>query len=148
LVSFSQSQPVEPFRFPLTIPGETDSLEFGWTFTAEVVQGSDRSGSDRCEARVDAERAAGGLHLRGMQPGDQIVPVGFAGTKKVSDILRDLGLTKAARARLPIICDMSGPIWIPGGPVAERVKVTTDTKRQISIRFRPLDESAQRAVGP
>jgi tRNA(Ile)-lysidine synthase len=147
-VYFSQSQPVEPFRFPLTLPGDTDSDEFGWTFAADYVMGSDWSGTDRFEGRLDADRAAGGLHLRGSQTGDQIVPVGFAGTKKLADVLRDMGLTKAARSRMPIICDMSGPIWVPGGPVAERVKVTSDTKRQIRIRFGPVNGSAEGAHGP
>lgn len=147
-IEFRQAQPIEPFRYPLTVPGETDSLEFGWTFTADIVHGSSWEGAGRFEARLDADRLAGSLHLRGAAAGDQMTPLGFEGRKMLSDILREMGLTQAARVRLPIICDMTGPIWIPGGPIADRAKVTTETLRQMRIRFGPLEPDADRANGP
>jgi len=50
-----------------------------------------------------------------------IQPLGFSGMRKVSDLLGESKLTALARKRLPIICDIVGPIWIPGVCVSERI---------------------------
>lgn len=44
----------------------------------------------------------------------KIKPLGFDHHRKVSDLLSEAKLTRLAKAALPIICDESGPIWIPG----------------------------------
>ncbi len=65
-------------------------------------------------------------------------PLGLGGTKLLSDILIDMKVSRAARARLPIICDFVGPIWVPGGPIAERAKVTDETERLIVLTIEPV----------
>jgi tRNA(Ile)-lysidine synthase len=57
------------------------------------------------------------------------------GRKKVFDIMGEMGLTRAAKARLPLVCDMVGPVWIPGGPIAERAKVTPETHTRLVLRL-------------
>jgi tRNA(Ile)-lysidine synthase len=139
-VDFSVSSPDEPFRFGLTIPGETVSDEFGWVLSGRRARDTDPvRPRASLEAVLDSRRTQGSLYFRSAQPGDALQPLGMTGTRKVADILSEMGLTKAARRRLPIICDFVGPIWIPGGPLADRVKVTAETHDQLILRLAPLE---------
>ncbi len=128
-----------PYRFPLTFPGETVSDEFRWKLTAETTGPSDymrEPGS--LDVVIDSRSVKGPLYFRSYESGDTIRPLGLSGTKTVGDVMSGLGLTEAARRRLPIVCDLVGPVWIPGGCIDERVKVTDDTSGCIRLSFGPI----------
>ncbi|CAN5428362.1 tRNA lysidine(34) synthetase TilS [soil metagenome] len=116
-------QPTETFRFPLTMPGETESEEFGWRFEAFVEPVSLVA---PVRASLSAELASSGLkgslYFRTAEPGDQMMPLGFDHRRKLADILSEAKLTPAARRRLPIVCDLVGPVWAPGVCLDERVR--------------------------
>jgi tRNA(Ile)-lysidine synthase len=116
-------RPTIPFRYPLTLPGETESEEFGWKIVAFPVEAA-TTPPMRAALSVELNRAAvrGGLHFRSFAPGDSMRPLGFEGTRKLSDLLSEAGLTPAARARLPIVCDIVGPLWAPGVCLDERAR--------------------------
>lgn len=128
--------PSVPYRYGLTVPGETISDEFGWQFIAfeEPYDGTPAVRAAR-EVRIDASKAKGTLYFRTVKPGDTMRPLGFDGSRKLSDLLSEAGLTLAARARLPIVCDMLGPIWAPGICLDERARATPETKVALRIRF-------------
>ena len=129
----------EPFRFPLTIPGETDSEIFGWKFTAQSTSPTDyKREPNSLDVVIDPSKTQGGLHFRATQPGDEMIPFGESTPRKINDLLAKAKLTSAARRRLPIIFDMIGPVWIPGIRLAERVRVTESTNRALLIQFEPL----------
>jgi tRNA(Ile)-lysidine synthase len=129
-----------PFRSPLTAPGETISEEFGWTLQADNgTYAGNRPIRAALETAVDLERVKGPLHFRTSQPGDSMQPYGFEGTRKLSDLLSEAKLTKAARARLPIICDMVGPLWAPGVCLDSRAAPTNGTSRVLNLRFGPSE---------
>lgn len=129
----------EPFRFPLTIPGETESEIFGWKFTAQSAPPIDyERTANSLDVVFDQSKTQGGLHFRASQPGDQIVPFGESKPRKVADLLANAKLTSTARRRLPIICDMIGPIWIPGIRLSERVRITPDTNKALRVQFESL----------
>jgi tRNA(Ile)-lysidine synthase len=65
-------------------------------------------------------------------------PEGRGGSRPISDLLSELKITRLARRRLPLICDMAGPVWIPGGPRAERAVPNGDSARHVILRLRPL----------
>ena len=116
-------RPTVPFRYPLTLPGETESAEFGWRLVAYPVEAPEGPAVRASLATaVDRSVVRGGLHFRGTQGGDAMRPLGFEGTRKLSDLLSEAGLTSAARARLPIVCDLVGPIWAPGVCLDERAR--------------------------
>lgn len=124
------------FRYGLTVPGETSSDEMGWTITA---QESDFTGSPRRnDLRVAFNLAGiqGPLYFRSAKPGDEMQPLGFDGHRKLSTILSDAKLTKAARARLPIVCDLVGPLWAPGVCIDQRA-VATGPGPVLEIAFAP-----------
>lgn len=128
----------EPFRFPMTVPGDTVSVEFGWQLTAlDADPESYRREKNSLSVVVDADKLKGELHFRAALPGDAVVPLGMTGKRKLSDLFGEAGITHAARRRLPIVCDMIGPIWVPGLCMAERAKIASDTRRALELRFGP-----------
>jgi tRNA(Ile)-lysidine synthase len=152
-IHMRQLAPTEPFRFNIVIPGEVASDEFGWRITAEHVDPIAVESERKSMAAVmDMAKIVGQTYFRSAKPGDTISPLGFAGKRKLSDLLSEAGLTKAARQRLPIVCDMLGPIWAPGVCLEERVKTTESIKIAIRMCFSALTaaESRQRetAIAP
>ncbi len=131
-----QVQPVVPFRYALTVPGETASEEFGWKFEAfEAVPAADVGSRVTLTAQLDKRAIKGSLYFRTAKEGDKMQPLGFEGHRKISDLLSEAGLTPAARARLPIVCDLVGPIWIPNVCLDERVRIKPDSLNAIVLRF-------------
>jgi tRNA(Ile)-lysidine synthase len=128
-----------PYRFPLTFPGETVSDEFGWKLTAASTGPEDymrEPGS--LDVVIDSGAVKGALYFRSYEIGDTIRPLGLKGTKTVGDVMSGMGLTEAARRRLPIVCDLVSPVWVPGGCIDERVKVTGATRGCIRLSFGPI----------
>lgn len=138
-ISVRQVKPTSPFRFPLTLPGETTSDEFGWQFTAFVSHEVPETISRASLTTVfDQSKVSGSLYFRTAQSGDLMRPMGFEGRRKLADLLSEAKLTQAARARLPIVCDLVGPIWAPGVCLDDRVKPTEQTESVIQISFEQL----------
>ena len=129
-------RPTVPFRYPVTLPGETESDEFGWRLAAFPVEGAGTPVRASLSVEIDRAAARGGLHFRGFAPGDTMRPLGFDGTRKLSDLLSEAGLTLAARARLPIVCDLVGPLWAPGVCLDERAR--PKGLGAIGLRLEPL----------
>lgn len=144
LLHFRQLQPTEPFRFMLTCPGETESEEFGWKITAHHSPRTKKR-NDRTALRVEVSiaKTQGELYFRSTQPGDSMQPLGFEGTRKLSDLLSEAKLTKAARSRLPIICDFVGPIWAPGVCLSHRIDKEPECERVLALEFEPMIGSTQ-----
>jgi len=135
-IHIRQVQPTEPIRYSLTIPGETESVEFGWQFTA--FEGSpDGLTQERTalDAVLPKQAIKGALYFRTVQPGDVMHPFGFGGTRKLADLLSEAKLTAAARSRLPIVCDLVGPIWAPGVCLDDRMSLTNTPGAAIVVRF-------------
>ncbi|HMS54245.1 MAG TPA: tRNA lysidine(34) synthetase TilS [Fimbriimonadaceae bacterium] len=128
----------EAFRQQLEVPGAVDSLEFRWTIATEPGRWSQVE-RNSLEVFVDASRLRAPVHFRNLEPGDRIVPMGFDKHRKVADLLSEAGLTLAARRRLPIICDMIEPIWVPGVCFSQRVAATALTANPIRMVFGPLE---------
>lgn len=138
-VHFRKLENKEPFRFPLTFPGETISDIFGYKITAESSLSAEIIKDMHCLAvSIDASKTKGGLHLRSYETGEKLQPLGMHNTKLISHILSDQKLTLAAKQRLPIIADMVGAIWIPGCTIADRVKITDATQKAIRLKIEPL----------
>ncbi|MDK3158462.1 tRNA lysidine(34) synthetase TilS [Kamptonema cortianum] len=132
-------QVAEPFRFPITFPGETESEVFGWQITAESWAPDDfRRSPGSLDAVLDQAAIKGGLYLCSSEEALQMTPLHDTAKRPVPQLLKSRSLTAAAKARLPIICDMVGPVWIPGITLADRCKVTETTSRAIRLMLGPL----------
>lgn len=86
------------------------------------------------EAFVDGDRLNGPLVLRQARRGERFVPLGMAGSKLLSDYYTDRKVGREAR-QTPLVADDDGPVFLPGGTVADRVKIRKETKRILHIIF-------------
>ena len=124
------------FDLPLPESGEVSCDRFGWRIVSEPADCQDflrpRASFD---VVIDSSSVNGGLSARSYEEGDRIEPLGLSGSKRVSEVFGEMHLTLAARKRLPIVCDSDGPIWVPGGCLAERCKVRPESDRCISLRL-------------
>lgn len=139
-VQLAQKAEVRPFREHLDASGAVDSAELGWTL--KVGPGTwHRHERDALDVSIDRSSLRAPLHFRNLEPGDRIMPLGFSGHRKVADLMSEAGLTLAARRRLPIICDMIEPIWVPGVCLSQRVAASATSETVIRMTFGPLERS-------
>ena len=137
-----------PYRYPLTVPGETISDEFGWQFIAfESESPTKTPARASMEAFLDPSGLKGTLYFRTFKEGDTIQPLGFSGTRKVSDLLGESKLTLAARSRLPIVCDLVGCLWIPGVCLSERARIREGQSKVLSLRFSQFEAESSHNEG-
>ena len=113
---------------PLPIPG---SAPWG---DGRVVATLDPD-SPRDET-FDLDRLSLPLHLRAPEPGDRLDPLGLDGhTRPLNDVFRGLGVAKANRPRIPLVCDERGIVWVVGHRIGHRVRLTADTRRTLGLRW-------------
>ena len=86
------------------------------------------------QAYLDGDRLMGPLILRQARSAERFVPLGMRGSKLLSDYYTDRKMGRWAR-RTPLVADEDGPVFLPGGTVAERVKIQDGTKRILHIIF-------------
>lgn len=129
----------EPFRHPLTLSGETVAESLGWQLTAlESSYRGETSVRAGREVMIRAAALRGPLYFRSAARGDEIQPLGFDGKRKLSDVLSEAKLTAAARTRLPIICDLIGPLWAPGVCADERTRPVEPAEPVLKLTFGPV----------
>lgn len=141
-----QINPVQSYRYPLATPGVTESEEFGWRFAARLGKADPESQMRASmEAILATEAIQGSLYFRSAEAGDTIQPLGFAHRRKVADLMSEFGLTLLARKRLPIVCDLVGPVWIPGVCLSNRVQLKAHAPDALFLEFGPIAPAAPKS---
>lgn len=92
------------------------------------------------EAYLDGDRLVGPLQLRQAQAGERFVPLGLGGSKLLSDYYTDRKMSRRER-QTPLVADEAGAVFIPGGAIADRVKIQDGTERILHIIFEKGEES-------
>jgi len=127
---------IAPFRHNLTVPGETFSDDFGWVITAtHTIMPNIKLNRRDLETYLDPKSVKGSLYFRSWKNADEMTPMGFNGHRKISDLMSESGLTFEARKRLPLVCDMIGPIWAPGVCLDERIKARPEDSEALLLTF-------------
>ncbi|HEY3780185.1 MAG TPA: tRNA lysidine(34) synthetase TilS [Fimbriimonadaceae bacterium] len=127
---------VGPFRFNLTVPGETFADDFGWVITAiPSAMPNIKLGRRDLETFIDLESVKGSLYFRNWKQADEMTPLGFDGHRKISDLMSESRLTIETRKRLPLVCDIIGPIWVPGVCLDNRVKARSGSSGTMRLTF-------------
>ena len=137
--------PHDLFAFPLQVPGEVLLPELGWRIKASLEEGDFEEGKASDDYRVVLDADAldfASLVVRTWQSGDKIAPSGMNGHhKKVGNLFTDAKVPHAERRRTLIILDAQGIVWVVGHCLAERVKVTPDTRRRLFLTAHLADEA-------
>jgi len=122
---------------PLAMPGETRVL--GRCFRVRLVPAiAPETLPERCcstRQYFDADAVSAGLIVRTRRPGDRMRPFGAPGSRKVSDILMDAGVPAPRRSLVPLLICAGEVIWVAGGPVAQSVAVTPNTRALIEVEI-------------
>jgi len=75
----------------------------------------------------------GNLQTRNWRQGDRFKPFGMAGTKKLSDLLRENRVTRDDRSGVLVVTDDEGILWVVGLARAERTRLLPSTSRTVTI---------------
>lgn len=67
--------------------------------------------------------------LRTWKNGDNFKPIGFKGTKKVSDFLTDVKIPASEKKNQLVLLNRNKIIWVVGLRISDEVKITNKTKR-------------------
>jgi tRNA(Ile)-lysidine synthase len=92
-----------------------------------------REFDDASRAFLDAVTLSYPLTVRSRAAGDRYRPLGSPGRRKLNEVLRSRGVEASARDVQTLICSEGEIAWVPGLPVAERFKVTPETRSVIRI---------------
>ena len=83
---------------------------------------------DASRCYCDAGKLDFPLIIRSRRDGDRYRPLGSPGRKKLKEIFRAKGISVQDRDRLPVFLCREKIVWVPGLPVAEEFKLTSQTK--------------------
>lgn len=105
--------------------------------TIERIKAEELGGIPKEKERVyiDGSKIKEGLVLRNREPGDVFSPIGMKGSKKLKDYLIDEKIPRETRDKIKLIADGSEIVWIVGGRLSEKYKVTDRTADVIIIKY-------------
>ncbi|HDJ22697.1 MAG TPA: tRNA lysidine(34) synthetase TilS [Candidatus Aminicenantes bacterium] len=86
-------------------------------------------------AYLDSQKVSWPLVVKPRQPGDRYQPLGSPGRKKLKEIFRHRKIPWFLRSQLPVFWSKGEIIWVPGLPVAEKVKIDRATKEVLHLRI-------------
>lgn len=109
-------------------------LENGWSCTR--VSGADPRIFQKYEALININANSGELVVRVWEIGDKFIPLGFSGTKKVSDVLNEIGVPSHLRKNHPVVVFNNEIVWVPGYRIAEKFKVTEENSSALHIKWK------------
>jgi len=124
--SFAKSESTENRGVKRTLlPGKNDFPDVPGTFLIEKREKGEapKNINKKCMTMfIASDMICGELFARRRLPGDSIVYGGMSHSAK--KIISEAGIPQERRKSLPVVCDEKGPLWIPGGTVADRVSAT------------------------
>lgn len=143
-------------RLPLPVPGERLVPELGWRFRttvsdvsletqAHIAHRARAAGTESCavypietSAYLDAGLAGSELFVRTWRSGDRFRPLGMQREKKLHDFFVDARIPRGLRHQIPLVENPAHLLWVAGLRLDDRVRVTTETKRILTISMEPL----------
>jgi len=123
-----------------TLPGTT-ALWDDQRLELRVVDAGNRPFLDRLACAdgtlelADADLVGAPLSVRTRRPGDRLRPLGAAAEARLGHILQRRHISALQRERIPLLCDEGGIVWAAGCALADRVRVSEDTRRILVLRL-------------
>jgi tRNA(Ile)-lysidine synthase len=84
-------------------------------------------------AQLDMDKLEFPLKIRKWQEGDRFVPLGMSGTKLVSDYFIDNKISRFDKERIWLLLSGNDIVWIIGYRISDKYKITSGTKRVLTI---------------
>lgn len=130
--------PVLEEEFTLKIPGEVSFAD--WKVIANIITPAaveEKLVVGGPVAYFDRDKVGGPVSVRRYQPGDRWQPLGLSQPKKLGEFMIDAKIPRAWRRRVPIVVSSRHILWVVGGRIDERVKVTEATRQVLRLEFKP-----------
>jgi tRNA(Ile)-lysidine synthase len=140
IFAISVKKKPRPFHYTLNGPGTYDLKEIGRRLSVEEIKHRKglRLRGSAWAAFIDAEKLRFPLTLRPFIAGDRFIPFGMKGHKKLKDFFVDLKVPLEQRYSTPILCCENTLVWVCGFRIADRFKVTHETRKVMKLVFSPL----------
>jgi tRNA(Ile)-lysidine synthase len=116
----------------IAVPGETEIP--GWLVRTSVAPAAGEK-VEGYAAHLDLDSVGEDLTVRARRPGDRFQPLGMSGTKSLQDFMVDAKIPRSWRSRIPLVCSPESIVWVVGWRIAERAKVTADTRQTLQLEF-------------
>lgn len=134
-----------PFDVELALPGRTEVPAVG--IVVEIEEAASHESCNEKEPGLTALFVARSLlcpplRVRSRLPGDRIRPSSLGHTQKLQDIFVNRKAPRAERNRIPVFADATGPFWIPGFALDERVMKDPSDGPRYRFRIVPAPESS------
>ncbi len=124
------------------ISGE-NHLQNGWVLTCELTDHCSLITvplmTDHWSATLDADLTGDRLRVRPFRTGDKIEPLGMPRQSiKLAELFINEKVPQRARKRWPLVCVDDEIAWVPGLRMAEKFKVTENTRRVVKLQLKRL----------
>ena len=133
----SGSAPDEAAASPLPVPGRA-AIPGGGAVEVDLLDRPPEWSVPRVprarEVFLDADAIQGPLSVRAWRNGDRFTPLGLAGGKSLHKLFIEAGVPAGERRRVPVVTDARGILWVAGVAIADRAKVTPETRRLLRLR--------------
>jgi len=147
-VSADASRGAGGYSFAVPLPGRISIDALGVELETAVFPRSQsvddlvaRCGTDK--QYFDADRVRGDLSVRTRLPGDYFYPLGLGGRKKLSDYFIDAKYPRGNREEAILLLSGEDIMWVVGGSVDERFKLTNATRKVLEVRCARVDQAAR-----
>ncbi len=122
----------------LAIPGITGIPEWSLEVEAHLLKPDevDSYCKGREEVCLDYDKIEGDIVIRNRLPGDKFSPIGLKGTKKIKDLFIEAKIPREKRGYIPLIATEKMIIWVVGGRIDERVKITSETEHILHLKVK------------
>lgn len=119
----------------LRVPGEIIIQGWGVRMEAAILPRSIAKvpGNSPDQAYIDWAQVQLPLEVRGWRPGDRFRPLGLQGHKKLQDLFVDAKVPREERAKIPVVSDQRGILWVPGFRIDERGRVGRGTEQVLCL---------------
>jgi len=136
----SRPQPRSEFASRVTIPGEVTLPQLGLAFQFKFASAGEvgERYNELEEVRLDASKLSGELRLRSWRPGDRFWLPGSRKPRKLKELFGQRRIPRGERAGWPVLEDGEEIVWVRGFPPSQRVTVTADAAKILSIVERRL----------
>lgn len=127
---------------PLPVPGETVLSPSCRRLAARVEAGSRgflaafRRDKTAAEEALDASRVKSPLTVGPPRAGERMRPLGAPGSRKIADILADLGVPRTRRREELVVRDAGGAVvWLVGRRIADHARITPRTRLVLRLSY-------------
>lgn len=124
---------IPKFKYNITLGSPMYIKEIGKTVICKVLDAKEYNPNDKTSISLDYDIVIGKISARNRDDGDNIVPCGMTGSRKLKDIFIDMKIPADERDHKLIIVDEHNILWVEGYRIHNSYKVSSSTIKILNI---------------